>query len=131
MTSNILHPVDGRDPHSARRVAVYKNLHKGAWSIRALDGPHKGKVIAHAEVVGLRDSAMHVGVAAQQRIASGAQREVHAWVVGRLAEITLDQPARLVYRPHERPEFYLLETGRTVQTATAVLFTDHAYVNAA
>ncbi|WP_157680449.1 hypothetical protein [Mycobacterium dioxanotrophicus] len=131
MTANIIHPVQGRDPHAGRRVAVYRNLHKGAWSIKALDGPHKGTVVAHAQVVGLLDCAMHVRIAAQQRIAAGAAREVHAWIVGRLSEVTLDQPTRLVYRPHERPEFYLAITGRPVHTAAAVLFTDHAYVNAA
>lgn len=129
MAANILHPVE-RDPHSARRVAVYKNLHKGAWSVRALDGPHKGRVVAHAEVVGLLDCAMHVGLAAQKRIAAGAPREVHAWIVGRLAAVSLERPTRLVYRPHERPDFYLASTGRAVQTAPAVLFTDHAYTNA-
>ena len=30
MTANIIHPVQGRDFHAARRVAVYKNLHKAA-----------------------------------------------------------------------------------------------------
>lgn len=131
MTANIIHPVQGRDFHAARRVAVYKNLHKAAWSIKALDGPHKGKVVAHAEVVGLLDCAMHVGLTAQQRIAQGAPREVHAWIAGRLSEVTIDHPTRVVYRPHERPEFYLPSTGHGVHTAPAVLFTNHAYVNAA
>ncbi len=131
MSTNTIHPVQGRDPYASRRVAVYKNLHKGAWSIKALDGPHKGKIVAHADRVGLLDCAMHVGRAAQARIAAGAAREVHAWVTGRLADITLDHPARLVYRPHERPEFYLAATGRAVATSPAALLTDHAYINAA
>ena len=53
------------------------------------------------------------------------------WIAGRLSEVTIDHPTRVVYRPHERPEFYLPNTGHGVHTAPAVLFTDHAYVNAA
>ncbi|HYB39521.1 MAG TPA: hypothetical protein VEF72_29915 [Mycobacterium sp.] len=45
MSAMQIQPTPGRDPFAARRVAVYKNLHKGAWSIRALDG--------HGAVVGV------------------------------------------------------------------------------
>ena len=99
MTAIHIQPAPGRDPYAARRVAVYKNLHKGAWSICALDGPHKGKVVGHAAAVSLTDCAMHVGAAARHRIANGAPREVHAWVVGTLAPVELRCPQRISYRP--------------------------------
>jgi hypothetical protein len=75
MTAIHIQPAAGRDPYAARCVAVYKNLHKGAWSIRALDGPHKGKVVGHATAVSLTDCAMHVGAAARARIANGGAHE--------------------------------------------------------
>ena len=131
MTAIHIQPAPGRDPYAARRVAVYKNLHKGAWSIRALDGPHKGKVVGHAAAVSLTDCAMHVGAAARHRIANGAPREVHAWVVGTLAPVELRCPQRISYRPHERGEFFIADTGAPIWSASAVVFTDAAYIEAA
>ena len=124
-----LTPTGGRDPYAAAQVAVYKNLRRGAWSIRAVDGIHKGSVVAHARHVGLIHATMHVSVKAQQRIAAGAAREVHAWIIGTLAGVALTDPQRLTYRPHERPEFYLESTGAPIWRAEAVLFTDAAYIN--
>lgn len=130
MTCNQLTPLPGRDPWAATRVAVYKNLHRGQWSVRALDGAHKGKVVAHASTVGLLHAHMHVNERAQQRIAGGAVREVHAWVTGTLGDVRLAVPTRLTYRPHERAVFFRLDTGAAVWTAPAVLFTDAAWIKA-
>lgn len=131
MTCNLLTPLAGRDPWAATRVAVYKNLHRGQWSVRALDGVHKGKVVAHASSVGLLHTHMHVNERAQRRIADGAPREVHAWVIGTLGEVRLTAPTRLTYRPHERAVFFRLDSGTAVWTAPAVLFTDAAWIEAA
>ena len=131
MTAVHIQPIAGRDPFAARRVAVYKNLHKGAWSIRGLDGPHKGKVVGHATAVSLTDCAMHVGAAARRRIANGAAREVHAWIVGTLAPVELQRPQRISYRPYQRAEFFIVDTGQPIWTAAAVVFTDAAYIEAA
>lgn len=61
---------------------------------------------------------MRVGRAAALRIANGAAREVHAWVIGTpVGQASIDDPTRLVYRPRERPEFYAAATGRTVDRA--------------
>lgn len=46
-----------------------------------------------------------------------------------IAEASIDTPTRLVYRPHERPEFYAADTGHAVWTAPHVIFTDSAYIN--
>ena len=131
MTAMHIQPAAGRDPFAARRVAVYKNLHKGAWSIRGLDGPDKGKVVAHATAVTLTDCHMHVGAAARRRIANGAAREVHAWIVGTLAPVELQRPQRISYRPHQRAEFFIVDTGQPIWTAAAVVFTDAACIEAA
>ena len=127
MNCNQLTALPGLRPWAATRVAVYKNLHRGAWSVRAIDGPFKGKVVAHAERVGLVHAHMHVNERAQRRIAAGAAREVHAWVIGTLGNVVLTAPTRLTYRPHQRPGFFLADTGSAVWTAPAV-FTDAAWV---
>jgi len=131
MTHQHIQPNAGRDPFAGHRVAVYKNLHKQAWSLRALDGPHKGRVIAHAPAVGLTRCHMHINERIRLRIATGAAREVHAWIVGTLAEVELAQPQRISYRPHERGTFIIAATGQPIWTADAVLFTDAAYIETA
>lgn len=126
-----IRPVTGRDPGTAPQVAVYRNLHRQAWSIRAEHGPHRGRLLGHASAVALTDCTMRVGRAAALRIAHGAAREVHAWVIGTLVgEASIADPTRLVYRPHERPEFYAAADGHAVWTAPAVIFTDCAYIAA-
>ena len=70
---------------------------------------------------------MHVGAAAQRRIATGAPRQVHAWIVG----VELRRPQRISHRPHQRGEFFVVDTGEPIWTAPAVVFTDAAYIDAA
>lgn len=121
-------PYANRDPYAGQLVAIYKNLHRDGWSIRALDGPHKGRVVAHAKAVALTDCTMRVGQAAAARIAAGRAREVHAWVTGVMGHVALHDPVRLVYHPRERPEFYAADTGQAIWTAPSVVFTDAAYI---
>jgi hypothetical protein len=123
-----LRPFNGRDPHASRRVSVHKNLHREEWAVKALEGPHKGTVVAYTDRVGLTGAVMHVGEKARLKIAAGAARSVHAWVIGTLADVTLTTPCRISYRPHERPEFFRVDDGRAVWHAPSVLFTDAAYI---
>lgn len=107
---------------------IYKNLHRDGWSIKALDGLHRGKVVGHAQVVALTGCTMRVGKAAAARIAAGHAREVHAWVTGIMAPVELRDPVRLVYHPHERPEFYAADTGQAIWEAPGVVFAEAAYI---
>lgn len=123
----VIIPVKARNPNAGRIVAVYKNLQRDAWSVRAVDGPHKGMVVAHATTVLLTAARMHVNTRAQARIAAGAAREVHAWITGTLTvEATVPALARITYRPHVRPEFFLASTGQGIDQASLVVFTEEA-----
>ncbi len=104
-------------------VAVYKNLHKQVWSVRAMDGPDRGRVIGHCQAITLVACHTHVNCRAQQRISNGAAREVHAWIVGTVSDTaTLKRPRRITYRPRERPEFFVAATGEAITTAEIVTF---------
>lgn len=120
----------GRDPFATDRVSVYRNLHNGLRSVRADAGPHRGTIVGHARQIGLTDCVMHVNPKVRARIAQGQGRQVHAWITGNLAVVELSDPQRLTYRPHERPDFFVPDTGHPVWSAPAVLFTDAAYINA-
>lgn len=65
------------------RVFVYWNLHRGMWSIKALEGPNKGRVIARRGRVLLSDVEGKVSEAGRQRVLREDRKNVHAGLVGR------------------------------------------------
>lgn len=70
-----------------QRVYVYHNFHKGCLSVRAMDGPEKGRVVAYADAVELAGCEFKCGEAARKRIAAGGVKEVHAGVQGTLVRM--------------------------------------------
>ena len=66
------------------RVFVYYNLHKKLWSIKALEGPLRNKVIHHGTSVLLRDPVPKVSEAGRQRVLRDRRKNVHAGLVGYL-----------------------------------------------
>lgn len=75
------------------RVFVYFNLHRKVWSVKALDGAAKGRVVAHASHVALCDAVCRVSEAGRQRVIREQRKNVHAGIVGTLRGI------RGVYTP--------------------------------
>lgn len=65
------------------KVFVYYNLHKHCWSIKALEGPNKGRVIAYRNHMWLEDCTFKVSEAGRQRVLKEQRKNVHAGVVGR------------------------------------------------
>lgn len=70
------------------KVFVYFNLHKKVWSVKALEGRNKGRVIAHADKVLLRDVTFKVSEAGRQRVIREGRKNVHAGAVGTLEAFT-------------------------------------------
>jgi hypothetical protein len=128
-------PINDRTPNGVL-VCVYKNLAsrdpKRQWSVKALEGPHKGLKVAEGESVTLVGVRPFVREATRQRILSGGRggaaghrghREVHAWLIGRMVdELSLEAPARVTYHPFERGEFFYAADGRAFTSASAVVF---------
>ena len=67
---------------TGQRVFVYFNLHRKLWSVRALDGPHKGRVIAHKRGVVLQGVSPRVSQAGRERVLRERKKNVHAGLVG-------------------------------------------------
>lgn len=70
------------------RVEVYRNLHNGKYSIRALEGPNRGLVVAHADEVWLDLPEFKVSQAGRERVLRERKKYVHAVVRGTLANWT-------------------------------------------
>ena len=64
------------------KVFVYFNLHKKVWSVKALSGPNKGRVIAHLDRLVLDDCTFKVSEAGRQRVLREKRKNVHAGVMG-------------------------------------------------
>ena len=67
------------------RVEVYWNLHKHLFSVRALEGPNKGRVISHSHGITLTDVKFAVQPAGRERVRREGKKNVHAFVRGRIA----------------------------------------------
>lgn len=122
-----LTPVKGRDM-CAGKASVYRNLNARSvaqqWSVKAADGAHKGLKVAEGEAVVITDAVAFVRLSAQQRIADGAAREVHAWITGTLTDgaVTVTDMRVITYRPRERGSFYYVDNGEAFTGADVVVF---------
>jgi len=123
-------------------VFVYYNLTKKCWSIRAEDGPHKGRVIAHADEVLLSDCTFKVSEAGRQRVLATRCKNVHAGIRGtlnayagmlhslsKLADAEFDEPATFVtYNPYKYETFVTVSWHRPVHAASTVYLTNQRQV---
>lgn len=127
------------------RVFVYFNLHRKCWSIKALEGPRKGRVIGHADYVDLACVEWRVSEAGRQRVLREKKKNVHAGAVGTLEAwsepdgtrhgvpfgtttfdglSTDDNAADMVtYNPYKGPTFYDKITQVSLNRSEAAFFT--------
>lgn len=106
-------------------VCVYKNLNKGGWSITSVKGnDNKGLLLAHATEVMLVGARAVVKESRRQAIQAGGYREVCAWFVGKITDVPhmVRSDRRVTFRPHQRPAFFIPDTGVDVWTADGVWF---------
>ena len=80
------------------KVFVYFNLHRKCLSVKALEGEHKGRVIAYASSVGLINCTFKVSEAGRQRVLREKRKNVHAGVVGHLFEMGNDHAVDIMSR---------------------------------
>ena len=95
-------------------VETYFNLHKKLFSVRACEGPDKGRVIAHRKAVCLLNVKFKVSEAGRQRVLREQRKNVHAvmrghWIRNQkkakiLKDKVLRQGANFTYDP------YVMET---------------------
>jgi hypothetical protein len=92
------------------KVFVYRNLHKNCWSVKALEGENKGRVIYHAQNVTLSDCTFKVSKAGRERVLREKRKNVHAGVVGQLGRINvplsyMPQMTAVTYNPYKYESF--------------------------
>ena len=63
-------------------VDIYWNLHKQVFSVRAREGEHKGRVIAHMTNITLLNVKFHVDQKGRERVIKEKRKNVHAYIRG-------------------------------------------------
>ena len=118
----------GVDPYTShtlpQRVEVYWNVRTCLWSVRALSGPNKGRVIAHLSEINLRDCTFAVQPAGRERVRREKRKNVHAFVRGTIvADVGMTFPCRSVevsYNPYMDEQFREISTNEHIYKADAV-----------
>lgn len=92
--STAFQPFLGRPaPAPGTRVRVYRNLNRpGLFSVVALAGALKGKVVGYAPVVGLANVSLKVSEKQRQGVLLKQVRTVHAFAEGDLVEMASELP---------------------------------------
>ncbi len=124
------------------KVKVYRNLKHGRKAKPLYSIMHNGKVIDRRHHVLLTDATFVVSEAGRQRVLREGRNNVHAFVIGTLAESAMgidargkDLPIHVYYNPYECPDFFMLTPEKkSIATARCVLLNEHgmtaAYVEA-
>jgi hypothetical protein len=104
------------------RVEVYWNLHKKLFSVRALEGENKGRVIDHAYSVKLEEASFVVQPAGRERVRREGKKNVHAFVRGHLADYNhapkMSYP--VTYNPYMYDSFVQADTKKPVRWSPEV-----------
>lgn len=87
------------------RVRVYKNLHKDCYSVRAMEGPMKGLVIAHCNNIVLKDAKYIVSEKGRERVLRERTKNVHAFVEGYIVSLVTIGKSGFDYPIHTQLPF--------------------------
>ena len=113
-----------------KTVDVYKNLHKGCWSVR-----QAGKVVAHLDYISLVDCKMIVGKKGRNRVIKEGVKNVHAFIRGFIwanplswSEWELEdvwenkgwQWSEATYNPYIHETFVSCKTNQPIMTSPMV-----------
>jgi hypothetical protein len=111
------------------KAFVYFNLHRKCFSIKALEGPNKGRVVAHREDVLLFNGTFKVSEAGRQRVLRERKKNVHAGVVGEWDETGIDLTTidrihsigtPITYNPYKYTSFVHLYGEHPIQSGRLV-----------
>lgn len=95
------------------QVRVYRNLHKGMYSVQAkVNG--RWKVIQHAQTVSLSDATFKVSQAGRLRVLRERQKNVHAYVYGTLSDLNCLLTDRVTYNPYKYSTFVFCSNQKPV-----------------
>jgi len=105
------------------RVKCYWNLHKNTYSVVAMEGEKKGRVIGYYNLIHLEDAEFRVRESGRQRVLRDRVKNVHAFVIGQMVDPTWaasECDKGVTYNPYRSGEFYERKGGLKVTYANRV-----------
>jgi hypothetical protein len=96
----------------SKPVKVYRNLHKGCWSIK-----QNGLVKAHSDEINLFDCEFLVNEKDRQKVIKQKRKNVHAFVKGYIWNTPMDLIKQVSYNPYVRDSFYDREDYNSIYNA--------------
>lgn len=118
---------------------VYRNLHKNLFSVKALEGPYKGRVVLYTDCLLMKNVTFKVSQKGRQRVIDSGVKNVHAGIEGIVEgirpgldkhphdfptfKITFDSDYRgklITYNPFKYNSFVSIDTKQPVKTAQQV-----------
>lgn len=108
------------------KVFVYYNLHRKLWSVKALEGENKGKVIAHRHEVVLQKPKPKVSEAGRQRVIREQRKNVHAGLVGEWFDQKILQAEgdTITYNPYKYTSFVYADNEQPFTGASLAMMQD-------
>lgn len=110
------------------KVFVYFNLHKKCFSIKALEGANKGRVIAHRDALVLYHAKFKVSEAGRQRVLKEQRKNVHAGVAGIWYDASntmrVCDTIAVTYNPYKYDSFVTVADQRPIREAYCVVLKD-------
>lgn len=95
------------------RVKVYRNLHRGDWSIVSM---RTGRVVGHMLMLTLADVTWLVQPAGNRKVRAEGRKNVHAYAIGDLGSLNAQpHPAhegaheRITYNPYHMSTFQRMD----------------------
>jgi hypothetical protein len=112
------------------RCFVYFNLHKKCFSIKALEGAMKGRVVAHRDTIILTECKFKVSETGRQRVLREKRKNVHAGVTGVWNEFSKHDETnfefvsnvgrQVTYNPYKYASFVIKATEKPIGLADVV-----------
>ena len=101
------------------RLAVYRNLRDGLWSLQ-----HQGRVIGHSREIRIKNAELRVGAKGRLRVLREQRKNVHAKIYGYRDYLCLsvDECREITYNPYKHESFVYVDTGEPIYKASRVLF---------
>jgi hypothetical protein len=109
------------------KVFVYWNSNRKCWSIKALEGEHKGRVIRHEPYVYMHSVKFKVSQAGRHRVLKEKRKNVHAGIVGYVCSTPMHtylwNQVQVTYNPHRDENFIRIGTWKPIFEAKGVYLT--------
>lgn len=112
------------------KVAVYKNLHKGCYSVKALSGPEKGRVVKHVDSIVLESVEFRVQKQGRERVLRDQKKNVHAFVVGvEKDKLSNKYRIQVAYNPYKYSTFVYRDINTDDEYLHSIYKADEAELN--